>query len=229
MGMLLLVRHGQASFGAEDYDVLSETGVAQSKRLGTWLAEAGVEPTTLLYGAMRRQRDTATAMAEAAGWSVTQKLDEGWNEFDHLGVVARGFDALGATAGSRLRSTDDLDRRSFQRAFEEATARWSGGGHDDEYDESWPLFVARAAAALDRACARDGVTVVVSSGGPIAVACAVLVDPDATVQELPRLWNAFNTVSANTGVTRVITGSTGRRMLTFNEHSHLAREQVTYR
>ncbi len=122
-----------------------------------------------------------------------------------------------------------MDRGSFQRAFVEATARWSGGAHDDEYDETWPAFVARTTAALDRACARDGVTVVVSSGGPIAVACAVLVDPDATPQELPRLWNAFNTVSANTGVTRVITGSNGRRMLTFNEHSHLAREQVTYR
>jgi hypothetical protein len=36
-------------------------------------------------------------------------------------------------------------------------------------------------------------------------------------------------VCANTGVTRVITGSTGRRMLTFNEHAHLARDQVTYR
>jgi len=54
-------------------------------------------------------------------------------------------------------------------------------------------------------------------------------DPGATAAELPRLWNSFNTVCANTGVTRVITGSTGRRMLTFNEHAHLARDQVTYR
>ncbi len=228
MGMVLLVRHGQASFGAEDYDVLSETGVAQSTRLGAWLSEAADEPAALLHGTMRRQRDTATAMAEGAGWSVSPELDEGWNEFDHLGVVARGVDAHGED-GSRLRSTTEMDRRTFQRAFVEATARWSGGAHDDEYDEAWPAFVARTAAALDRACTRDGVTVVVSSGGPIAVACALLVDPGATARELPRLWNAFNTVSANTGVTRVITGSTGRRLLTFNEHSHLPREQVTYR
>jgi broad specificity phosphatase PhoE len=227
MGVVLLVRHGQASFGAEDYDVLSETGIAQSKRLGVWLADAGVEPTALLHGAMRRQRDTATAMVESAGWPVDVDLDEGWNEFDHLGVVARGFGAAGG--GSRPPSTTGMDRRTFQRAFEQATARWAGGEFDDEYDESWPAFVGRVAAALERACARDGVTVVVSSGGPIALACASLVDPDATAAELPRLWNAFNTVCANTGVTRVITGSTGRRMLTFNEHSHLARDLVTYR
>jgi len=220
MGVVLLVRHGQASFGADDYDVLSETGIVQSKRLGVWLADAGLEPTALLHGAMRRQRDTANAMAETAGWSVAPERDEGWNEFDHLGVVARG---------SRLRSSDAMDRRAFQEAFVEATTRWSGGEFDDEYDESWPAFVGRVAAALERAVARDGVTVVVSSGGPIAVACASLVDPEASAAELPRLWNAFNTVCANTGVTRVITGSTGRRMLTFNEHSHLARDQVTYR
>ena len=59
MGMVLLVRHGQASFGAEDYDVLSEAGVAQSKRLGAWLREAAVQPAALVHGAMRRQRDTA--------------------------------------------------------------------------------------------------------------------------------------------------------------------------
>jgi broad specificity phosphatase PhoE len=218
MGTVLLVRHGQASFGAADYDVLSETGVAQSTRLGQALAEAGVVPTALVTGAMRRQRDTATAMAEAGGWSPVLELDEGWNEFDHLGVVARGPAAL-----------EGLDRRGFQEAFVAATARWSGGEHDDEYDESWAAFVGRATAGLERACARDGVTVVVSSGGPIAVACAALVDPEATAAELPRLWNAFNTVCANTGVTRVITGSTGRRLLTFNEHSHLSRDQVTYR
>ena len=30
-------------------------------------------------------------------------------------------------------------------------------------------------------------------------------------------------------VTRVLEGSTGRRLLSFNEHSHLPRELVTYR
>ena len=45
MGQLLLVRHGQASFGAEDYDVLSETGWEQGRRLGAHLVRAGVRPT----------------------------------------------------------------------------------------------------------------------------------------------------------------------------------------
>jgi broad specificity phosphatase PhoE len=221
MGVVLLVRHGQASFGAADYDVLSETGVEQSRLLGRALAAQGVAPTAVVHGRMKRQDDTTTAMVDGGGWSVTPELDEGWNEFDHVAVVARTMAGSGGVAG--------LDRRGFQRLFEEATARWAGGAYEDEYDESWPAFLTRTTAALDRAFDRPGVTLVVSSGGPIAAVCATLVDPHATADQVPRLWNTFNTVNVNASVTRVLEGSTGRRLLSFNEHSHLPRELVTYR
>jgi broad specificity phosphatase PhoE len=219
MGLVLLVRHGQASFGADDYDVLSAVGAEQGRVLGASLAASGVVPGSVLHGAMRRQTDTATAMAEGAGWASVTEVDEGWNEFDHLGVVARGPQPpVGAD-----------DRRAFQQVFAEATGRWSGGAYDVEYDEPWPAFVSRIDAALERACAREGVTVVVTSGGPIAVACARLVDPGAAPAELAPLWAAFNTVVVNAAVSRVLVGSTGRRLLTFNEHSHLSAALVTYR
>jgi hypothetical protein len=85
------------------------------------------------------------------------------------------------------------------------------------------------ADAVDRAFARDGVTVVVTSGGPIAVACARLVAPDVDARALAPYWTRFNTVTVNAGLTRILQGSTGRRLLSFNEHSHLARDLVTYR
>jgi broad specificity phosphatase PhoE len=224
MGLVLLVRHGQASFGADDYDVLSETGWEQSRVLGAALAAGGLTPGALVHGQMRRQRETAEAMAAAAGWTAPLEIDPAWNEFDHLGVITRGLDKLDQRPGVDLQ-----DRRAFQASFEQATARWAGGEHDDEYDESWPSFVGRVRDGLQQACDREGVTVVVSSGGPIAAACATLVDPDAAADELPRLWNHFNTVTVNSGVTRILVGSTGRRLLTFNEHSHLSRDLVTYR
>jgi broad specificity phosphatase PhoE len=221
MGVVLLVRHGQASFGDADYDVLSETGLEQSRMLGRALTAQGLAPSAVVHGVMTRQGDTATAMIAGGGWSVMPELDEGWNEFDHVAVVARTVAESEGGAG--------LDRRGFQRLFEDATARWAGGEHPGEYDESWPAFLTRSTAALDRAFDRPGVTVVVSSGGPIAAVCATLVDPQATADQVPRLWNAFNTVNVNASVTRVLQGSTGRRLLSFNEHSHLPRELVTYR
>jgi broad specificity phosphatase PhoE len=232
MGVVLLVRHGQASFGADDYDVLSETGWEQARLLGAWLAARGVRPDVLVRGGLRRHRETvegvlagaAGAGAAGAGWSASVEVDAGWDEFDHLGVIA-ALDE-GAPAGG-------LDRRAFQQAFERATARWTAGGHDADYPEPWPAFVARVRASLGRACdaaGPGGTVVVVSSGGPIAAACAELVDPDGGDPAVhARLWNRFNTVTVNSSMTRVVVGSTGRRLLTFNEHPHLEGDTLTYR
>ena len=134
-------------------------------------------PTALLHGAMRRQRDTATRHGRGRRLVGGPRARRG---LERVRPPRRRGPRARRPRPMPPRSTS-TDRASFQRAFEEATARWTGGEHDDEYDESWPAFVARAAAALDRACApATACTVVVSSGGPIAVACAVLVDPDAT-------------------------------------------------
>jgi len=217
MGVLLLVRHGQASFGADDYDVLSDVGWEQGRLLGDRLREAGVAPEAVVRGGMRRHRETA----EAAGWAAAE-TDPGWDEFDHLSVVAAYPD----------KPEGELDRREFQRVFELATARWSGGGHDPEYAEPWPAFRARVRESFAAAAARAGqgrTAVVVSSGGPIAAVCADLVDPEADDATHARLWSRLNTVLVNSSVTRVVVGSTGARLLTYNEHPHLSGDLVTYR
>lgn len=231
MGVVLLVRHGQASFGAADYDVLSETGWEQSRLLGAWLAERKVVPDVVLRGDMRRHRETAEGMVGGAGWPAPIRTDPGWNEFDHLGVVSTLLGSRGE--GPAAAGMQGVDRREFQRLFEEATARWTAGAHDADYPEPWSAFVDRVRGALDRACAAagpGGTVVAVSSGGPIAAACAALVDPDGDdPATLARLWARFNTVTVNSSVTRVVVGSTGPRLLTFNEHPHLEGEHLTYR
>ena len=50
MSVVLLVRHGQASFGAEDYDRLSALGEEQSRLLGSSLAARGVRPEVVVRG-----------------------------------------------------------------------------------------------------------------------------------------------------------------------------------
>lgn len=224
MGVVLLVRHGQASFGADDYDVLSETGWEQSRMLGAYLADRGVVPDLVLRGDMRRHRETAEGMLAGGSWSAPVEVDRGWDEFDHLGVVAGYPD---------LPQGRELDRREFQHYFTLATERWTTGDHDADYAESFTGFRERVGDALTRACegaGPGGTVVVVSSGGPVATASASLVAPsehDPAV--LAELWQRFNTVVVNTSVTRVVVGSTGARLLTFNEHAHLEGEHLTYR
>jgi len=208
---LLLVRHGQASFGTEDYDVLSGTGHRQAAVARAALAARGVRPGRVLCGSLRRQRDTAAAWPDAE--LVT---DARWDEYDSA-------DVLRAYAAS-LEAPGVGGSRDFQRVLDEGLAGWIAGG---AADEPWTAFRDRVAAALDDALAglgRGETGVVITSGGPIA-ACAV------RALGLPEpAFVAFNRVVVNAAVTKLVAGRGGLSLVAFNEHAHLEPDRlVTYR
>lgn len=68
---LLLVRHGQASFGKNDYDNLSERGHEQAFLLGQSLAQRGIRPERIVCGTMKRHRQTVAEIAAGAGWDLS--------------------------------------------------------------------------------------------------------------------------------------------------------------
>ena len=208
MGQIVLVRHGQASYGAADYDVLSPLGERQAAVTGMALAD--LRPDVVLHGAMQRQRRTAEVLVEAAGWPVVPALDGDWDEMDHLAVLdaqPRHFEG-------------EPDERQFQAWFERATARWLSGEHDGDYRESWTVFGDRVLGALDRV--GDGTTLVVTSGGPVAVVVSSLL-------ESPAAYSRLAPVTVNAAFTRIVTGSRGRTLVSFNEHAHLPGDLLTYR
>jgi len=220
MGQLLLVRHGQASFGAEDYDALSPLGFEQSRLLGAGLAQRGIAADLLVHGTMRRHRETAETCAAAAGWhGLPVEVDPGWDEFDFLSVLAVHPPEHGVAEPTKA---------EFQRWFEEATAAWIAG-EDRPYAERFADFAARVHAALERTVdvSRTGTVAVFSSGGPIAWAVAeVLADGGSS-----ELWTRLNRMAVNSALTRLISGSRGLNLLSYNEQSHLdgVAGAVTYR
>ncbi len=218
MSVILLVRHGQASFGAADYDQLSAQGVEQSSTLGAALAARGVVPARLVAGAMKRHDQTATAAIAAAGWSGEIAVDEGWNEFDHTQVLAAHTPPDSAEAA--------LERRAFQAWFLEATQRWMSGEYDEEYDESFASFTGRVDAALRRTAEALGsgdTAVVFTSGGAIAAVASALLSGG------PDLWRRLNEVTVNGSVTKLVVGARGTTLVSFNDHAHLEPDHVTYR
>ena len=231
MSVILLVRHGQASFGKADYDVLSEVGERQSRVLGRSLAARGIEPDLLVTGAMKRHRQTLDHAMDSAPWSAPATLDEGWNEFDHEHVI----EVLKPHYKSQLVMKADLvrtlkPREAFQAMFEQATQRWAGGEFDYEYNESFTAFSSRVAQALGRTAAAlesQQTAVVFTSGGPIAaIAAAILAPAD------PELWGRLNITTINTGITKLVIGSRGQTLVSMNDHSHLESAEpglVTYR
>lgn len=220
MGRLLLVRHGQASWDAEDYDVLSEAGWEQSRLLGRALAARGLVPDVVVTGGMRRHRETAEACLGELAPALAPEVDPGWDEFDHVAVLGR----LTAPFEGRTPS-----RAEFQEWFEAATDRWTGGRFDQEYAESFTAFTDRVGAALRRTSEAAGTVLVFSSGGPIAWAAASLLADEPGVAG--GLWRRLNPVCVNSGVTRLVTGRRGVTLVGFNDHGHLdaVPDLLTYR
>lgn len=210
MSVLLLVRHGQASWGAADYDLLSSLGEEQSRVLGAALAGRGVQPALVVSGSMKRHRQTAAGAVAAAGWTGDVVEDTGWDEFDHRQMLDLHPSGVG--------EGEELTRAEFQRWFEEATLRWTGGEFADEYDESFAAFGERVEAALRRTVERldpKQDAVVFTSGGPISWVAASLLGAGADV------WSQLNPVTVNASVTKVVVGRRGATLVSFNDHSHL--------
>ncbi|NBT74061.1 MAG: histidine phosphatase family protein, partial [Betaproteobacteria bacterium] len=69
MGTLYLVRHGQASFGAQNYDQLSERGRQQSVQLGNYWRQRGLTFDAILTGTLQRHLQTWQGIAEGADLS----------------------------------------------------------------------------------------------------------------------------------------------------------------
>jgi broad specificity phosphatase PhoE len=204
MSVLVLVRHGQASFFADDYDVLSPAGEAQARRLGDYWSSRDEVFDEVYVGPRRRQQRTAElvgARYQTAGrsWPEPVVLAE-LDEYDLGGLVGRLSPALveqdhafADLVSAYRASTGEHDRaRSFQLMFETLLTRWQVAlpETDTALDgiESWPAFRDRVRRGLQRITNRPGRgrrVAAFTSGGFIGTAVGlVLAVPDRTCLEL---------------------------------------------
>ena len=230
MAAIYLLRHGQASFGARDYDRLAPTGVLQARYAGEALAGCGLRDLVLVSGGMQRHRDSLRECAAAMGASGETLVDVRWNEYDHRQIISAAFPEYAEEAQLRAALSTTTDpHAAFQRLFDQAMSRWIGGAHDADYAESWTVFRQRVQAALDAVVqaihsGRDAL--VSTSGGPIAAIVQRLLSlPDA--QTVGLAWSIVNA-----SVTKLLVGRRAVRLSSFNVHVHLEQagpNLVTYR
>ncbi|NVJ14565.1 histidine phosphatase family protein [Myxococcus sp. AM010] len=230
MGVVYLVRHGQASFGAANYDQLSETGLVQARVLGESLRERLPRVDAVVTGTMARHQQTAEACLAALGCGTVAVRTAGFNEFDHEEIVARHTPRYADPDVLRAElSQTESPRLAYQALFTDAVARWVAGQHDAEYTEPWSAFGARCRRAMDALIQELGASktaLVFTSGGTITAICQELLRiPDAHAFRL-------NLTLANCGLTKVLYSERGRYLSTLNEHSHFEGAQralLTYR
>jgi broad specificity phosphatase PhoE len=222
MGTLYLVRHGQASFGADDYDHLSDLGQRQSVRLGEYFGERGIHFDGLIAGTLRRHKQTLAGILQGMGRTGEPLAWEGLNEYDSHALIA-------TVHPGELPRPDTPERyRHHFRLLRDAMARWMAGDTAPVGMPSYAQFVAGVASALDHVRANHyGQNVlVVTSGGPISTAVGHVLGAraEATIE--------LNMRIRNTAITEFAFNPKRQSLVSFNTIPHLDapayRDWVTY-
>ena len=212
MAELILVRHGQASFGAEDYDKLSELGWRQSRWLGEYFAERGAVFDRVVRGSLRRHTETLAGIAEGMGRSLDGAEDARLDEYDSHSLLQAHLKGRPLPQGG--------DRREHFRILRAAMYAWTDGTLEGHPHEPFAAFRGRVLGAL--AELRTGAAkrvLVVSSGGPIStILSEVLRTPARGVVDL-------NLQTRNTGITELQAGPSTIHCVSFNNVPHLDRPE----
>ncbi|WP_444888406.1 histidine phosphatase family protein [Microbulbifer sp. JMSA008] len=224
MAESIVVRHGQASFGADDYDNLSDIGWQQSRWLGEYWRGTGQKFDRIFCGSLRRHRQTTEGICAGLGIDLEGHLTvvPQLNEFDFL-EVARLYSEKKPTATPG----PNAPRADFYRFLMQGMLAWCAG--EIAPAESWQAFENRIREVLDLISdsPKGSKTLVVSSGGAIAMMVRqVLGGPPESVIKL-------NMQIQNTGTTRFFSSAgQGLSLNSFNHVPHLERDErhtsVTY-
>ena len=210
MGTLYFVRHGQASFGAQDYDQLSELGSRQCHALGQYLASRGLAFEGVLRGSLRRHQQSLAALAEGYGELPAALEWPGLNEYDSEALIR-------AIHPGPLAKPDSPEvYRAHFRLLREALAAWMNGRSAPQGMPSYTDWAAGIVGALDHVRTHhNGNVLVVSSGGPISTAVGhVLGTAAETTIEL-------NLRIRNSSLTELAFTPKRHMLSTFNHVPHL--------
>ena len=213
MGKLYLVRHGQASFGAADYDQLSALGERQCVRLGEYFQARGMHFGAVLTGTLRRHVQSLAAIAQGLEGLPQPLVWPGLDEYDGKALIAAIHPE--PLARPDTHTAPEFFRQHF-RLLRQGLAQWMAGATAPAGMPSYAEFVAGVNGALDHVRREfDGDVLVVSSGGPISTAIGqVLGTPHASTIDI-------NMRIRNSAVSEMIFTPQRHMLLTYNTLPHL--------
>jgi broad specificity phosphatase PhoE len=203
MAVLSFIRHGQGSFGTDNYDRLSPHGHWQAETLGRYFANAGIVFDRLYCGELTRQRETAAGLNRALNGTAREPHILGaLDEYPTKGVFGRYMPAL-LDENRELRDIFSADRtaagrdRSLsRRVFFPVITRWMRDPGDESGDlEPFTAFRKRVMDAINdvaNLAQTDQRIAMVTSAGVIAVAVqmALNLPPEAFARVAWQVHNA---------------------------------------
>jgi broad specificity phosphatase PhoE len=232
MSVIYLIRHGQASFGTDNYDQLSAVGREQSAILGSYFAALG-EPIHRIYtGTLERQRETAQLIAAALSPNPPPlAVEPALDEYDSESIL-RAFAASLTPAQLAEAGWPGLhgDRRRFQFFLERAARAWVEAQIVAEGMLPWRGFHGRIVAAIEQIMRTEGrgkTLLVSTSGGVIGTIVAHVLGL------ANHIGIELNWAVHNASITRLIYNADKVSLSMFNGLPHLDQEGrrrlITYR
>jgi broad specificity phosphatase PhoE len=213
--MLHLVRHGQARFGTDDYDRLSELGTRQCQALGRWYAERGQLFSAVLSGTLTRHRQSLAALADGYGALPAALEFPALDEYDSEALVHAALAAWPAETPLPDAHTPEGYRAHF-RLLRRALAGWTAGELQPHGLPSHAQWRAGIAAALDHVRTQcSGDVLLLSSGGPISTATAQVMGAPGDA------WVELNLRLRNSAVTEFSVSPRRHVLHSFNTLPHL--------
>lgn len=235
MGSIYLIRHGQASFGAQNYDVLSPLGARQAQVLGSHLARLGVRFDRCISGSLKRQQHTASTTLEqmrlAGQTSPTIEIEPAFNELDIDGLIQAYLPGIlsGETEAPYALQSAALQPAKFQRLFSMMVECWLSDNQARGAIESWNDFRGRVYKGLQELLPAAGTPAqiaIFTSGGPI-IALLHMITGISASRAFELAWQI-----ANTSVSQLRFEGDRVTLTSFNSHVHLellrAPELITY-
>ncbi|MCY4358160.1 MAG: histidine phosphatase family protein [Gammaproteobacteria bacterium] len=223
MSELVLIRHGQASFGAASYDKLSDQGFEQVRLLSRHLQDRGISFDHLVSGSLQRQQETARELLPLIkGSAPVVELDPELNEYSADAVIKLYLRQHNKDEAMRDMEWPIRDVRLFQRIFDAATARWVANELEPDGEESgferFEEFQSRVHGVTDALMKRfpRGCQVLIStSGGVIALAMQRVLG-FSNPQAIATNWMVYNS-----SITRIRYGGGRVSLDQFNSLPHL--------
>jgi len=216
MGTLYVVRHGQAAFGTEDYDRLTDLGQRQAHLLGQHFGSLGLTFDAVVAGTLTRHMQTAHAILDGANATHEVERISALNEYDAMSVMTAFLGAPPSFDPKAAQRDPDSVRTHF-RQLRDGLLAWAEGSTEPLGMPTFAVFQQQIMDVLHDLRLRfpDGNVLVSTSGGPVAAAvCAALEAPAASAVHL-------NLHVRNTAISTFKTTRKGLQLLSFNAIPHL--------
>lgn len=236
MSKLYFFRHGQASLGAENYDVLSDKGVRQAQILGEYLLKENISFDKIFVGPLDRQIDTFKAVEEQYRKNKknlpTPIIIEGLKEHNGIETMKIVLPDLIKTDPYLItleKSTKRDPKNAMRNAmlgFQYFLSEWAEGNITVEGMPTWKEFRADVKEGLDqvlKATAIGETVGIFSSGGTISAITAECLGltTEKAVAEL-------NFSIRNTSFSSFLYTNKKFNLLSFNELPHLKKDMITF-